>query len=257
MSEGGGEEQTTVAQSGTPEVFISYASQDSAVAESVCSALEHAGIRCWLAPRDVAPGAFYGDAIVHAIDATRAIVLILSKHSADSPHVLREVERASSKRHLVVSLRTDHAPLPAGLEYFLNTSQWLDASEGQTDRAIPKLVAALRLPLEKPATPNAEIAAAPTAGGSSRASQPRRTGSPRRIAIVLVSLVAVAIGGFAAYRAWVTGRVITPPVAAGATAIQVNERVASVAPDHSVAVLPFADMSEKHDQEYFADGIAE
>jgi len=28
-------------------------------------------------------------------------------------------------------------------------------------------------------------------------------------------------------------------------------------PAHSIAVLPFADMSEKHDQEYFADGMAE
>ena len=27
--------------------------------------------------------------------------------------------------------------------------------------------------------------------------------------------------------------------------------------DKSIAVLPFADMSEKHDQEYFADGMAE
>jgi len=27
--------------------------------------------------------------------------------------------------------------------------------------------------------------------------------------------------------------------------------------DKSIAVLPFADMSEKHDQEYFGDGMAE
>lgn len=32
---------------------------------------------------------------------------------------------------------------------------------------------------------------------------------------------------------------------------------AKVAPAASIAVLPFADMSEKHDQEYFADGMAE
>jgi adenylate cyclase len=32
---------------------------------------------------------------------------------------------------------------------------------------------------------------------------------------------------------------------------------ASAAPAASIAVLPFADMSEKHDQEYFADGMAE
>ncbi len=190
MSEGGGKEQATDARSDTPEVFISYASQDSAVAESVCSALEHADIRCWLAPRDVMPGDFYGDAIVHAIDAAKAIVLILSQHSADSPHVLREVERASSKRHPVMSFRTDHAPLPAGLEYFLNTSQWLDASEGKTARAIPKLVAALRLAIEKPVTSNATIAATPTSGGPSRFPHARSEVSRRLIAVVAVLVFA-------------------------------------------------------------------
>ena len=37
-------------------VFISYASQDKAVAEAVCQALEKAGVACWIAPRDVVPG---------------------------------------------------------------------------------------------------------------------------------------------------------------------------------------------------------
>jgi hypothetical protein len=36
-------------------VFISYASQDASVAQKVCSALEEAGFRCWMAPRDVRP----------------------------------------------------------------------------------------------------------------------------------------------------------------------------------------------------------
>src|SRR6202011_1003184 len=31
----------------------------------------------------------------------------------------------------------------------------------------------------------------------------------------------------------------------------------AVISDKSIAVLPFADMSEKHDQEYFADGMSE
>src|SRR5208337_1720047 len=32
---------------------------------------------------------------------------------------------------------------------------------------------------------------------------------------------------------------------------------APVIPEKSIAVLPFTDLSEKHDQEYFADGMAE
>src|ERR1700722_4703037 len=133
------------------DVFISYASQDAAVANAVVDALEKQGIRCWIAPRDVTPGEFYAGVIVHAIDAAKATVLILSQHSAASPHVAREVERAASKRHPVISLRIDRTPLPADLEYFLNTSQWLDANEGEPSRVFPKLVDAVRKILAGPA----------------------------------------------------------------------------------------------------------
>src|SRR5581483_2266211 len=118
-------------------VFVSYASQDVAVADVLVEALERHGLKCWIAPRDVIPGESYAGAIVHAIDATKLVVLILSENSAASQHVLREVERASSKRHPVVSFRIDLAPMPADLEYFLNTSQWLDASTLGVDRALP------------------------------------------------------------------------------------------------------------------------
>ena len=258
MTEGGGEEHMAGVHTGTPDVFLSYASQDSAVAEAVCEALEQAGVRCWIAPRDVTPGTFYADEIVHAIDAAKAIVLILSRHAAASPHVLREVERATSKRHPVISLRIDTASLPAGLEYFLNTSQWLDASGGDTARAMPKLVAALRLATDKPAATNATIVATPTAGGSSRASYPGSDGPRRRIAIVAGSLLTVAIGGFAAYRLRLPEhRIVAPPVVAVATATPTAAPAASSTPEQSVAVLPFVDMSEKKDQEYFSDGLSE
>src|ERR1700722_1530478 len=44
-------------------LFISYASQDGVVAEKICAALEAAGLRCWLAPRDVRVGEPYAAAI--------------------------------------------------------------------------------------------------------------------------------------------------------------------------------------------------
>jgi TolB-like protein len=252
VAEGDGEEETTGAHSAAPDVFISYASPDSAVAETVCEALERAGVTCWIAPRDVTPGTFYADEIVHAIDAAKAIVLILSQNAAESPHVLREVERAASKRHPVVSLRIDHAPLPAGLEYFLNTSQWLDASAGDKARAMPKLVAAVRIAIEKPATPDSAIAGAPT-----RASYPAG-GDRARTAILAGSLLIVAIAGFAAYRSWQLARQSAAPrtptvIAATPAAVP----AALAIPEKSVAVLPFTDLSEKKDQEYFADGMAE
>jgi TolB-like protein/Tfp pilus assembly protein PilF len=258
VAEGGGEGQVTAARSGMPDVFLSYASQDGAVAEAVCEALEQAGVRCWIAPRDVTPGTFYADEIVHAIDAAKAIVLILSQNAAASPHVLREVERATSKRRPVVSLRIDRASLPAGLEYFLNTSQWLDASGGDPIRAMPKLVAALRLAIGRPAATNAAIVATPAAVQASGASHPGSDGSRRRIAIVAASLLAVAIGGFAIYRSRLPEqRLVAPPAVAAAGGASAAAPPASSIPEQSVAVLPFVDMSEKKDQEYFSDGLSE
>src|SRR6202045_2485793 len=199
VAEGGVEEQATGAASGSPDVFLSYASQDAAVANTVVAVLESEGIGCWIAPRDVTPGEFYAGSIVHAIDAAKAIVLILSGNAASSPHVVREVERAASKRHPVISLRLDQTPLPADLEYFLNTSQWLDASGGDTDRAMPKLVAGGRVALAKTAGPNVSVVTT-GAGSASRASHPSDNIRSRyRAAVVAVSLVAVSIAGLVAY----------------------------------------------------------
>jgi hypothetical protein len=52
-------------------VFVSYASQDATVANSIVENLEQHGLKCWIAPRDVKPGAQYADAIVTAALALR------------------------------------------------------------------------------------------------------------------------------------------------------------------------------------------
>lgn len=75
-------------------IFISHASEDRAAAEALCHALESAGLFCWVAYRDIAPGAPYSGAIMDAIARCRAVVVLLSARTSDSPHVLREVERA-------------------------------------------------------------------------------------------------------------------------------------------------------------------
>ena len=63
------EQSPAGAQNPADAVFISYASQDMAIADALCAALERAGIGCWIAPRNVRPGDFYADAIVNAINA--------------------------------------------------------------------------------------------------------------------------------------------------------------------------------------------
>jgi TolB-like protein/DNA-binding winged helix-turn-helix (wHTH) protein len=77
-----------------------------------------------------------------------------------------------------------------------------------------------------------------------------RPESPRNrlLLIVVVAGVAVALAWFLAVKIWIPKQIEQEkPVTA--TAALISEK--------SVAVLPFVDMSEKKDQEYFADGMAE
>jgi TolB-like protein/Tfp pilus assembly protein PilF len=226
-----------VAGSSRP-VFLSYASPDADVAQKVCAALEAGGFPCWIAPRDVVPGTLYAEGIVRALDESKVLVLVLSKDAVASAHVGKELERATSKRHPIIALKVDNAPLTPAFEYFLNESQWIEAGAGGTNGAIAKLVEAVGRHLSSG-----------TASGSIRAAQApvRKAATSRRVwgiaaAGIVLALVALY---FLSEKGWLhgQGRAQAPPAAA--------------ITDKSIAVLPFVDMSEKKDQEYFGDGMAE
>ncbi|MEP7311183.1 MAG: TIR domain-containing protein [Pseudomonadota bacterium] len=124
-------------------VFISYASPDAAMANIVVSQLERAGHACWIAPRDVVPGALYAEEIIRAINDSSIVVLVQSAQSVASTHVGKELERASSKSKRIVALRTDATPLPHAFEYFLSESQWIEVAAGGIEAAAARLVEAV------------------------------------------------------------------------------------------------------------------
>lgn len=256
MAESSGSDKADGAQPAAPQtrldvnpagaVFISYASSDVAVADAVVAALERHGVACWIAPRDVKAGALYADAIVRAISDAKALVLVLSENSVASAHVSREVERASSKRRPLIALRIDDASLSPALEYFLGESHWVDARAGAMDAALAKLIAAIREP-ERNAAGIIPAVAAVTSAGTATAPPPKS----RRIRILLpagITVAAVVLAALLADKFWQAKHVAVQPPMAAAT---------NITSDRSIAVLPFTDMSEKKDQEYFADGMAE
>jgi hypothetical protein len=109
------------------EAFISYASADKLVADAVCTTLEARNTRCWIAPRDVLPGANYGGAIIDAINSSRIFILVFSSSSNASSQVMREVERAASKGIPILPFRIEDVPLSNDMEYFISAPHWLDA----------------------------------------------------------------------------------------------------------------------------------
>jgi hypothetical protein len=67
------------------EVFVSYSKPDHEAAHELVSQVEAHGIECWVAPRDVQPGAVWAAEIVNAIAAARVMVLVFSTSANSSP----------------------------------------------------------------------------------------------------------------------------------------------------------------------------
>lgn len=110
-------------------IFLSHSSKDSAIAKKMCEYLEERGEKCFIAPRDIRYGNEYAEEIVNGIDNSVLMVLLLSENSNNSPHVLREVERAVSKSVPIVVYKLEEVELSKSMEYFLMTHQWLESKK--------------------------------------------------------------------------------------------------------------------------------
>jgi hypothetical protein len=109
------------------DVFISYSSKDKTVADAVCARLEAAGIRCWIAPRDVVAGRPYGEALFDAISGMKVMVLVFSSNANVSEHIPKEVERAVSRGVPILPFRIEDVAPGKSLDYFIGSVHWLDA----------------------------------------------------------------------------------------------------------------------------------
>jgi hypothetical protein len=109
------------------DVFISYSTEDKPIADAVCNALESRKIRCWIAPRDVPPGANWGAAIIDAIDETKVMVVVFSGHANKSHQVYREIERAVNDGDTIIPFRVEDVMPSKDMEFFISSCHWLDA----------------------------------------------------------------------------------------------------------------------------------
>ena len=130
------------------DVFISYSQKDRVYAEQVCTSLEAANVRCWIAPRNIKPGADWAESIIAALGSCRAMVVIFSSSANTSPQVTREVQRAFEKGLTVMPFRIEDVQPSAALEYYMGSVHWLDALTEPMERHIEKLVSLVKAFIE-------------------------------------------------------------------------------------------------------------
>ncbi len=137
------------------EVFISYSSMDEDIANIVCNALESNGIKCWIAPRDIAGGADWQPSIIDAISESKVFIVIYSENSSKSSQVARELALADEKSdhpRTIIPYRIDNTELIAGFKYYLTSSHWVSADKNNNDLKTDVLIDSVNKALGKETT---------------------------------------------------------------------------------------------------------
>jgi hypothetical protein len=126
------------------DVFISYSQKDKPIADAICANLEIAGFRCWIAPRDIAPGMDWPTAISAAIALSRVMVLVFSADSNRSKQVGNEISLAFDNDLIIIPFKIDNTAPEPGKQYYLARTHWLDAMNPPTQEQINTLVGYVR-----------------------------------------------------------------------------------------------------------------
>ena len=238
-------------------VFLSYASQDAEAAQNLCNALGAAGVEVWFDQSELRGGDAWDQMIRRQVKGCYLFVPLISAktQSRKEGYFRREwrlaVERAGDMAEgnafllpVVIDGTSDSEALVP--EKFREV-QWTRLPGGGNADSFAEHVRRL-LSLEA-TTPSASSARSP--GSPSRAPRSAPPRSRAHIPWVAGGLLILVAGYIVAVKFLLSKHAASPLAHATAPA-----HVESIS-EKSIAVLPFTDMSERHDQEYFADGMAE
>ena len=82
------------------EVFVSYSSQDHAQVSKIIERLRKAGVSVWMDEGGIDAATLWSEAIVEAINESKILIMMVSKHSTDSANVVTVTQ--PNDRHPVI-----------------------------------------------------------------------------------------------------------------------------------------------------------